>query len=196
MILASAVVIGLVASLIRYRRHTVDQLAAIPLHWMWLALLALALQWPLIRARGGDPRQVVVQQALFLLSHLLLLGFVWRNRHLSGIRIVGLGVLCNLVVVALNGGFMPVAPETLLQIHPGSALEHWSVGLHVGYSKDLVLSQASTRLWVLSDILILPPPFPWPTAFSVGDLIIAMGVVVLLASSGPVLRTADAESGV
>ena len=87
MILASAVVLGFVASFVRYRRHTLDQLAAIPLHWTWLALVALVLQWPLIRAPGGDVRQVAVQQALFLLSHLLLLLFVGRNWRLPGIQI-------------------------------------------------------------------------------------------------------------
>ncbi|MBM3302525.1 MAG: DUF5317 family protein, partial [Deltaproteobacteria bacterium] len=35
-------------------------------------------------------------------------------------------------------------------------------------------------LWELSDIFVLPPPFPLPTAFSLGDALIAGGVFLLL----------------
>jgi hypothetical protein len=115
---------------------------------------------------------------------LLLLAFVWRNRQIRGIRIVGVGVICNFVVVVANGGFMPISPETLVQINPDSALAHWPSGYHYGYSKDLILLREETRLWALSDVLALPPPFPWPAALSLGDLLIALGIVVLL--QGPV----------
>ena len=118
-------------------------------------------------------QRIGVQQALFLLSHLLLLGFVWRNRRLPGIQIVGLGVMCNLLVIAANGGLMPITPETLVQINPGSTLAQWPVGAHYGHSKDIILLRAEIRLWALSDILVIPPPFPRPTAFSLGDLLIA-----------------------
>lgn len=180
MILAFAVVLGLIASLVRHRSRTIEQIAAIPLRSAWLVLLALVLQYPLLHAPLGPTQQVGVQQALFLISHLLLLAFVWRNRGLRGVQIVGLGVLCNLLVILANGGFMPITPETLTRINLGSSVEQWPVGLHYGNSKDIILLQAQTRLWALSDILVLPPPFPWPVAFSLGDLLIAVGIVVLL----------------
>ncbi len=194
MILALAVVLGFAASLVRYRGRTFSQLAAIPLHSAWLALFALVLQWPLLRVPAGASKQLIVQQALFLLSHLLLLAFVWLNRRLIGIQIVGLGVICNLAAIVVNGGFMPITPETLVQINPGSTAEQWLVGTHYGYSKDVILSQEATRLWALSDILVLPPPFPWPTAFSVGDLFIALGIAGLLCCPQSSPRAAAAGS--
>jgi hypothetical protein len=184
MILALAVILGLIASGIRHRSRTASQIASIPLRAPWLALLALALQVPLLRAPLGPTQQVVVAQALFLLSHLLLLTFVWLNRRLVGIQIVGLGVLGNLLVILTNGGFMPITPQTLVHINPGSTLDQWPVGYHYGNSKDVILLQEATVFWFLSDILVLPPPFPWPAAFSVGDTLIALGIVVLL--QGPV----------
>jgi hypothetical protein len=184
MILALAVAIGLLVSLIRHRSSTVRQIAAIPLRSAWLAGLALVLQWPLLRSRGGTIQLVQVQQALFLLSLVLLLVFVWRNRGLPGIWIVGLGVICNLVVILANGGWMPITPDTLTQINPGSLPGKWRVGEHFGFSKDVILLREQTNLWALSDILVLPPPFPYPTAFSLGDVLIAVGIVVLLQGPG------------
>jgi Family of unknown function (DUF5317) len=184
MILALAVVVGLAIGLVRHRDRAFQRIAAIPLRSAWLALAALALQWPLLRAPAGPVQRVGVQQALFLLSHLLLLGFVWRNWRLPGIRIVGLGVVCNLLAIAANGGFMPITPETLVQINPGSTLAQWPVGAHYGYSKDIILLREDVRLWALSDMLVIPPPFPRPTAFSVGDLLLAVGIVTLLQGSG------------
>jgi hypothetical protein len=184
MILALAIVAGLAVSLVRYRGRAFRRIAAIPLRSAWLALLALILQWPLLRAPAGPVQRLGVQQAFFLLSHLLLLGLVWCNWQLPGIQIVGLGVLCNLLVIATNGGFMPITPETLVQINPGSALAQWPIGAHYGYSKDIILLRGDVRLWALSDVLVIPPPFPRPTAFSVGDLLIAVGIIVLLQGSG------------
>jgi hypothetical protein len=180
MILAVAVVLGLTVSLARYRSQALDRIAALPLRSAWLALLALVLQYPLLLAPFAETQQIVLHQVLFLISHLLLLAFIWRNRSMVGIQIIGLGVLWNMAAILANGGFMPVTPEALVQINPGSTLEQWPAGLHYGYSKGIILAKQVTNLWLLSDILVLPPPFPWPTAFSLGDLLLAFGIGVLL----------------
>jgi len=180
MILAVAVVLGLIVSLARHKTQAIDRIAALPLRSAWLALLALVLQYPLLLAPFGETQQVVLHQVLFLVSHLLLLTFIWQNRSLVGVQIIGLGVIWNLAAILANGGFMPVSPEALVQINPGSTLEQWPAGLHYGYSKGIILARQETNLWLLSDILVAPPPFPWPTAFSLGDLLLAFGIGVLL----------------
>jgi hypothetical protein len=184
MILALAVALGVAGSLARHRGRAPAQIGRISLRSAWLALLALVLQWPMLRAQAGPTEDLAVQQALFLLSHLLLLAFVWRNRRQPGILVVGLGVAGNLLVILANGGLMPITPETLVRINPGTSLESWSLGSHYGYSKDVILARGATRLWFLSDILVLPRPFPWPTAFSLGDLVIAAGIILLLQGPG------------
>jgi hypothetical protein len=181
MILALAVALGLFATLLRYRQQALSHIAAIPLRSAWLALVAVVLQWPLLRSPAGPTQALRLQQALFLASYLLLLAFVWRNRHLPGILVVGIGVALNLAVIVANAGLMPITPETLARINPGTTVDAWPLGDHYGYSKNVIRLQAATRLWILSDILVLPPPFPRPTAFSAGDLLIAAGIGLLLA---------------
>ena len=183
MILALAVAVGLIVGLVRYRDLAFSRIAALPLRSIWLALLAVALQLPLLRVPAGPVQSVRVQQTLFLISHLSLLIFVWRNWRLTGVRILGLGVMCNLLVIAVNGGFMPISPQTLTRINPGSLTSQWLAGLRYGYSKDIILLREQTRLLMLSDVWVIPPPCPWPTAFSLGDVLIAFGIVVLLQGS-------------
>jgi Family of unknown function (DUF5317) len=194
MILALAVVVGLVVSLIRYRGSALQRIAAISLRGAWLVPLAFAMQLPLLRAPAGPRQHIDVQQVLFWVSYLLLLAFVALNWRSTAVKIVGLGLLFNLLVIASNGGLMPITPETLVQINPGSSLAQWTAGAHYGYSKDVILARQSTFLWSLSDILVLPPPFPWPTAFSLGDLIIATGIISLLQGSPSSLRVLTVES--
>jgi len=191
--MALAVIVGLALSLVSHGLGAFSRTPSLPLRAVWLAPLALVLQLPLLRTPFRPAEEVVVPQALFLLSHLILLAFVWLNRRLAGIWLVGLGIVCNLVVILANGGLMPITPETLVLINPGARLEQCTIGYHYGFSKDVILSRADTSLWLLSDALVLPAPFPWPTAFSLGDLLLGAGIVWLLQGTQPEPGSARCE---
>ena len=185
MILALAVILGLALSLARHGPGVLGRTTSLPWRAIWLAPLALVLQVPLLRTPFCPVEEAVVPQALFLLSHPILIAFVWCNRRSAGIWLVGLGIVCNLAVVLANGGLMPVSPETVVRINPGATLEQCTIGYHYGFSKDVILPRAGTRLWLLSDALVLPAPFPWPTAFSLGDLLLGAGIAWLLQGAQP-----------
>ena len=123
--------------------------------------------------------------AVLVISQLVLLGFVWSNRDLIGIRILGLGLILNLVVILLNGGLMPLAPETAQAIFPETPLSAWQIGSRPGRSKNIILQFEDTRLAWLSDTILLPEWFPWTRALSPGDVLIALGVFWLLAIENP-----------
>ncbi len=179
MILVLAVILGLALGLAR-NGPGAFQITSLQLRGLWLAPLALALQIPLLRTPFGRVEEIVVPQVLFLLSHVFLLAFVWLNRRYDGSLLIGLGVIYNLAVILANGGLMPITPETVVRINPGASLDQASVGYHYGFSKDVILPREATRLWLMSDVLVLTPPFPWPTAFSLGDLLLALGIVGIL----------------
>jgi hypothetical protein len=117
-------------------------------------------------------------------SQGLLLLFAWLNRDQPGFWILGLGLVCNLIVIALNGGLMPISPETVSQLKPDAPPDVWKVGHRLGTGKDVVLPVAATHLWWLSDHFLFPPWFPYQAAFSPGDVLIAAGALWFLWALG------------
>ena len=150
------------------------------LSYMWLVVVAmlpqaLAIYFPFTR-------DVVPDWAVkFLLigSQVGLLIFVWLNRKHPGLWILGMGLTLNLLVMGINGGLMPISPETVAQLTAGHSSDVWQAGVRFG-SKDIILPEASTRLWWLSDCFLLPAWLPYRVAFSLGDVLIALGAFRLL----------------
>ena len=95
-------------------------------------------------------------------------------------RIVLAGITLNLIVITANGGYMPVLPEALAQIGYGDGAYQMQPGSIVLGSKDVVLPTQQAPLWMLGDVLVIPEPFPRPTAMSIGDMFLAVGVFLFI----------------
>jgi len=84
----------------------------------------------------------------------------------------------NLLVIALNGGYIPASAEALRHAGLQDVAAMLEQGLHHG---NTVLMGAKTRLNFLGDWLALPAQVPLSTAFSIGDLVLGLGVIIFLA---------------
>jgi hypothetical protein len=166
-LIAAGALTGLIAGLLLRGRFTAIGEAHLRL-W-WLAVLALAVQVLLIRVAGGGMPWWV--PAVHVASYVLLLVVVAANWRTFGLPLVGLGLLLNLVVIAANGGLMPQAPETAYLRHPDAV-----AGEYLPNSKTVLLPRQSTRLWWLSDFIVLPSGRPLPLIASPGDLVLAAGM--------------------
>jgi hypothetical protein len=142
-----------------------------PLRLIWLPLIGFGLQWVALRSSGG-----ALRLGLFALSYGLLLCFLGANWKYASLRLLAVGYLLNLLPILANGGYMPITPEAMSQIHPSTSLAQWPSGLVRVGSKDIVRPAAEAPFWFLGDVFVIASPFPWPTAFSVGDLIIIVGL--------------------
>jgi hypothetical protein len=113
---------------------------------------------------------------LNVLGYVLAMFAVASNLALPGMRLVAVGLLLNLAVIAANGGRMPVSAAALRDVGLGNlvpALAGGAVPTHT-------LMGESTRLAFLADVFRLPPPYWRPCAFSLGDAVLAAGVFLLI----------------
>lgn len=184
MILLLAVAAGLIAGLARAWINKRPYQAS-ELKWVWVVVLAVIPQLLAFHFSGAAKR-IPDDLASFILvgSQILLLFFVWANCKLPGFYVMGLGLGLNLLVIALNRGWMPISLETVQSLTPDAPPDTWHIGERFGISKDLILPVVETRLWYLSDRFLLPHWFPWRAAYSLGDIFIAIGVFWLLWASG------------
>ncbi|MEO6196574.1 MAG: DUF5317 family protein, partial [Dehalococcoidia bacterium] len=83
------------------------------------------------------------------------------------------------LVIAANGGLMPVTPETLERT--GGIPAGVETGEWVPDSKDVLLERADTRLYPLSDRITWDALDPI-RAFSAGDMLIVVGLAIFLPS--------------
>jgi hypothetical protein len=117
-------------------------------------------------------------------SQALLLIFTIVNIRRPGFWLLGLGLALNLLVILLNGGMMPISPETIQHLYPDAPFDAWQIGQRLGVGKDIVLPVAETRLWFLSDHFFLPEWITYKVAFSPGDVLISAGAFWLLLTFG------------
>lgn len=132
--------------------------------------------------------------AVLPLSLVGFLAFVLLNVRLPGMPLLLIGLVLNLAVMTLNGGWMPVSPETASQLPGGSPAEAAAIGTRVD-DKSILLRVEDTRLEFLADRFLLPAMGGYRAAISLGDMFIAAGAFWLLAratSTPHTLRRDDA----
>jgi hypothetical protein len=116
-----------------------------------------------------------------LATYALLIAFCVANRHVAGIWLVGCGIIANAVVIAANGGVMPVEPAAI-------AASGWTLnGYESAYPN--VAAHGGAPLWFLGDVFAMPR-FHGSAVLSMGDLAIIAGAwLVLQRAASP--RTAN-----
>ncbi len=123
---------------------------------------------PAVAARVGD-----LGPALYVGSTLLVGAAVLRNWSLPGMPLVVAGAACNLAAILANGGSMPAGRAAVeFMGGPGTALQSGA------YSNSAIV--ADPALWPLTDIFAMPPWMPFANVFSVGDVLIGVGIALVI----------------
>jgi hypothetical protein len=142
-----------------------SRLASIRVRGTWVPVVALAIQVVItVIIRSGSEE---LHKAVHIATYALIGVFLWSNRRLPGIKVIGLGAFLNALVITVNGGQM-AASRTAERL----------AGLHVqsGFENSAPLTHPHL-LW-FGDII--PWPGPYPNVLSIGDLLIYAGTLFLL----------------
>jgi hypothetical protein len=88
----------------------------------------------------------------------------------AGLALVAIGAASNLLAIVASGGYMPADPGPSRRSATRSA----------GYSNSVVTADPALRS--LTDIFALPAWLPFANVFSIGDVLIGVGIAVAIAT--------------
>jgi hypothetical protein len=148
-----------------------DRLGELRFRWAWLAVAGLAVQVVLFSGLLDDVVTGRVGEIVYVASTAAVLVAVLRNVRLPGMALIALGAVSNLAAIIANGGVMPTT---------AAAMEAAGLSPTEGFSNSAVLEDPA--LAPLTDIYALPPWLPFNNVFSLGDVLIAAGIVVVIAA--------------
>lgn len=169
MFILYGVLIGLVVGCLLGGRPS--GLASLRFEYGWVMIAGLIVQIilfsPFGAARVGD-----LGPPIYVGSTLLVAGAILANLRITGMALVGLGAISNLAAIITNGGYMPADPRAAAAL---------GVAETTAYSNSSVV--ADPALWLLTDIFAMPAWMPWSNVFSIGDVMIVIGVVVVIVAA-------------
>jgi hypothetical protein len=148
-----------------------DGLSTLQFRWAWVYLVGLAIQLALFSDYVSGwigP----VGMPIYVLSTLAVAAAIAANFRIRGMPIVLAGAVSNLAAIVANGGYMPSSP---------AALEAIGHVYRPGYSNSSIVAEPALP-W-LTDIFAMPSWLPAANVFSVGDILIGFGVIVVIASA-------------
>jgi hypothetical protein len=147
------------------------RLSEIHIRWAALAMAGLLVQVVLFFGPVAE-RVGAWGTPIYIGSTALVLVVVVRNLAIPGLGLVAVGALSNLVAITVNGGQMPASP---------GAMAYLGKTVNAGYSNSAVVK--APVLAPLTDVFALPPFVPFANVFSVGDVLIGVGVAVVVATA-------------
>jgi hypothetical protein len=142
-------------------------LADLQLRWVLALAAALLAQIAIISILPGDAN--LAQDWLHLGTYVVALAWVIANREIRWRWTIVTGGLLNFVVISANGGVMPASRAALAAAHGSTAKGFTNSG-----------AVAHPVLSVLGDIFATPAGFPLHNVFSIGDVLIVLGIFVIL----------------
>jgi hypothetical protein len=144
------------------------------LHFRWTPLAAAGLAVQIVLFSPAVTEVVgAAGPPLYVASTLAVVAVVVRNVSVApGLALVAVGAIANLVAIVSNGGYMPVTPDAL------AASGRVVSGV---YSNSLETARPAFELLV--DRFAMPRQLPLANVFSIGDVIVGLGLVIVIVSA-------------
>jgi hypothetical protein len=145
-----------------------SRVGEVRIRWVGLALAAFAIQVVLVTVvPDGDS---TLHRILHLGTYALAAACLIRNLDLRFVWLVGVGGLLNLIAIAANGGVMPASR---------GALETAGLDVKSGeFANSDYVEDAHVEF--LGDVFAIPDGWPGANVFSVGDVLMLLGVILAI----------------
>ena len=170
MLIVAFIAVAFIVAIVRGGR--LSDMANVPFRHFWLLFVPLLLQLALYSPLGARlPIDAAAVPSIYVVSMLVGAVVAWLNRSLPGFPLLLAGLLSNLLVISMNGGYMPVSADArAISGMPPLA----------GSANNVMPLTATSALWFLGDILPVPRAIPLANVYSLGDVLITAGGVLFV----------------
>jgi hypothetical protein len=163
------IILSFIVGLIR--KGNLRALSQLRLKWGWIFPLLLLVQIGVFVYQNSFKILGQASEIIYMIAYIIGLVFIYQNRHYKGFILIFIGVFLNFLVMAVNGGRMPVSMEAASVLDPG----YLDIMKQQLYAKHTILSE-STKLSFLGDIIPLTNPYPKTQIISIGDVLMNVGI--------------------
>jgi hypothetical protein len=166
-VLVVAVFVGALIVL-RLSGRKLSRLNDLPIRWRWLAAAALIAQAAIISVWSSGWR--LAHLIVYLGTYAAIGVFLWANRHISWLWVVAVGTAANVIAISFNDGVMPASASAMARTH---------LTPHAGFENSGLIDHP--RLQILGDVIPTPPWLPLHNVASIGDVLIVIGAILVVA---------------
>lgn len=150
-------------------------IAELSIKWGWIFPVLLLLQFAIYYFQNKVAWVGQLSPFVFIAVYIVGMALLWVNKHHPGLTLILIGVFLNFVVMAANGGRMPVSVEAASVLDP-----YYVQALQSDlYGKHQMLTE-STRFAFLGDIIPITKPYPRDQVISIGDVVMNVGIFIFI----------------
>jgi hypothetical protein len=157
-------------------------LAELRVRGSWLVALALGVQIVIISLLEIDAPWI--SRSLHVATYAMLGVCLLANRSIRWMWLVAGGWFSNFLVIVVNGGVMPTSLSAADQVGRGASTAF-----------ENSVPTASARLPMLGDVIATPADMPLANVFSVGDVLLVIGLAFVVLAASRTAQVGRSSSG-
>jgi hypothetical protein len=160
------------------RRGSIRGFLNLKIKGIWSIIFSFVLQFIVYtQAQRGNQWFISYGEWILILAYVILIYGLTMNINTYSFKLILSGVILNFIVIALNGGRMPVSHRALVKT---GIINELGPLFDKGWYGRYIPMTDSTRLKFLGDVFFIPPPYIRPAIFSIGDVLLFIGICLLI----------------
>lgn len=176
MLLLFLIITAFLLAMLKYRN--IKNIENKNIKFYWLILLGFVIQIAIFNEKFAQSELNYLTPVLYILSLIVLLIFLLTNfKEYNGIKVTTAGFILNIIVILANKGYMP---QSIKQLALSGQMEKIKLLTKYGHFYNATVMTNKTRLNLLGDRILLSLFGKIRTVYSIGDIIIMVGIAIFV----------------
>ncbi len=176
MLLLFLIIAAFLLAMLKYRN--IKNIENKNIKFYWLILLGFVIQIAIFNEKFAQSELNYLTPVLYILSLIVLLIFLLTNfKEYNGIKVTTAGFILNIIVILANKGYMP---QSIKQLALSGQMEKIKLLTKYGHFYNATVMTNKTRLNLLGDKILLSLFGKFRTVYSIGDIIIMVGIAIFV----------------